>query len=116
MFLYVSTRSANTMYFSKGSLPPELITSWSSTRDGLGAGPANFTGGDTFVIQNGHSMSTAANWSVSGTNSKVQVENGGTLTANNGVVQSDTFRFLINIEALNAPPPVERPGQRPGRR
>jgi CSLREA domain-containing protein len=95
-FLYISGRSANTTYYSKASLPPELVTSWSTTRNGLGTPPTNFTGGDTFVIQNTHNMTTAATWSVSGTNSKVQIENGGTLTANNAVTLASATTFQID--------------------
>ena len=95
-FFYISGRSANTIYCSKASLPPELVTSWSTQRDGLGLPPTNFTDGDTFVIQNTHNMATAAAWSVSGTNSKVQIENGGTLTANNAVTLASASTFQID--------------------
>jgi len=96
VFLSVGTRSANATYYSKGSLPPELVSSWSSTRDGLGASPLDFTSGDTFVIQDTHNMSTFLSWSVSGTNSKVQIEKGGTLTANSTVTLSAATTFQID--------------------
>ncbi|HEX8352067.1 MAG TPA: Calx-beta domain-containing protein [Pyrinomonadaceae bacterium] len=97
VFLYTSTRSANTTYYSRGSLPPEQVLSWSTTRDGLGLPPPNFTtAGDAFVIQNTHNMSTAAAWPVTGAGSKVQVEGGGTLTANNAVTLAATSTFQID--------------------
>src|SRR5215216_4447256 len=71
-FLYVRGRAAGTTYYSKASgLAPEVFASWSTTRDGLGTSPLNFSGGDIFVIQNGHNMGTATTWAVSGTGSKV---------------------------------------------
>ena len=60
----------------RGSRPD---SSWNSNRGGGGSTPANFTGGDVFVIQNGHNMTTSANWAVSGTGAKVQIKNGGSL-------------------------------------
>src|SRR5205085_10398169 len=87
-FFYARGRATGTTYYSRGSSPvflPELVTSWSTTRDGLGTPPPNFTSGDTFVIQNGHGMANVAAWSISGTSSKLQIESGGTLTANAAV-------------------------------
>src|SRR5215212_4607711 len=96
VFLYTRGRAAGATYYSKGSLPPELVASWSTTRDGLGTPPLNFTGGDIFVIQNGHNMSTLAAWSISGANSRLQIENGGTLTANNAVTLASATTFQID--------------------
>jgi hypothetical protein len=96
-FFYVSTRAAGTTYFSRADgLPPELTASWSTTPDGLGAPPPNFTSGDTFVIQNGHNLSTLAAWSISGAGSKLRIENGGTLTANNAVTLAAATTFQID--------------------
>ena len=94
--LYVRGRAAGVTYYSRGSLPPELLANWSTTRDGLGAPPPNFTGGDIFVIQNGHNMGTVSTWTVSGTGSKVQIESGGTLTANNTVTLASATTFQID--------------------
>ena len=62
-------------YYSTGSVAANTLTNWKTARDGTGTSPANFTSGDIFVIQNGHSMTTSAAWTVSGTNSKIQIEN-----------------------------------------
>jgi len=70
-------------YYSQGSLTPESTSSWDSNRGGGGSAPADFASGDVFVIQNGHAMGTAAPWNVSGTGATIQIESGGTLTANN---------------------------------
>jgi CSLREA domain-containing protein len=94
LFLYVRGRAAGTTYYSRGSSPtflPESVLSWSTTRDGLGTSPTNFTNaGDAFVIQNTHSMTTVAGWTVSGANSKIEIESGGSLTATGAVTLSST--------------------------
>src|SRR5581483_3734183 len=74
---------AGTTYYSQASGDPATLTNWNSVRGGGGTAPANFTSGDTFVIQNGHNISTASSWALSGTGNKIQIESGGTLTANN---------------------------------
>jgi hypothetical protein len=44
--------AAGTAYYSQGNLPPDLTSSWNSSRGGSGSPPANFTtAGDVFVIQ-----------------------------------------------------------------
>src|ERR1043165_8437846 len=97
LFLYVRGRAAATTFYSQGSLPPEVLASWSTTRDGVGGTPpTSFTNGDVFVIQNTHNMSTLTTWSVSGSGSKVEIESGGTLTANNAVTLGSTTTFQID--------------------
>src|SRR5437773_1058181 len=78
-------------YYSQGSLDPNVTTNWNSIRLGGGSSPANFTSGDVFAIQASHSMATTAAWTVSGAGSKVQIESGGTLTANH-IVAVPTFQ------------------------
>ena len=73
------------IYYSQGSVAPNTMASWNTVRGGSGSSPANFTSGDTFIIQNGHAMATSANWTISGSSAKLQIESSGTLTANNAV-------------------------------
>ena len=49
-----------------------------------------------FVIQNGHSMTTSAAWSVSGTGSRLWIENGGALTATSAVTLAAATTFQID--------------------
>ena len=97
---YTFTPAIN--YYSQGSLDPNLRTSWNTLRVGGGAqppaAPNTFsTNNRCFVIQNGHTMATTASgWSVSGTNTKVQIESGGTLQANNTVLLSGTTAFQVD--------------------
>jgi hypothetical protein len=69
-------------YYSQSSSAPHTLANWNTVRAGGGATPANFTtAGNTFTIQSGHTMTTTAVWTVSGTGSGVVIESGGTLVA-----------------------------------
>ncbi len=74
-----------TTYYSKfGQSNPTSITSWSSNSDGSGTVPPNFSSGDIFIIQFGHTMtSPSGNFIISGSNSELQVE--GTLNITGSV-------------------------------
>ena len=89
LFLFFNTLVfAATNYYSQGSLPANLTSSWKSS---LNAQPSSFTLGDVFIIQSGHTMSTTAPWTVSGTNAEI-ILNGGSLTfAHNSVTQRLTI-------------------------
>jgi len=87
---------AGVTYYSQGSLAPNTLANWNTVRGGGGSTPANFTGGDIFVIQNGHNMTTNATWSVSGASSKVWIENGGTLTATFAITLASATTFQID--------------------
>src|SRR5580765_4566741 len=84
LLCYCVSLGANT-YYSVNSVSPNLTTTWHINRNGTGASPANFTSGDIFVIQANHSLTTTANWTISGTNSKLLIETGATLRGNNKI-------------------------------
>ena len=81
--LAFSTAARAATYYSQGSVDPTVLANWNDVRAGGGNVPANFTSGDTFVVQNTHNMGTTAAWSVTGTSATIEIESGGTLTANN---------------------------------
>jgi len=83
-------------YYSVGSVDPTVLTNWKSNRDGTGTSPASFTAGDGFVIQNGHQMTTGGTWSISGTGSKLTIENGGMLTAGHVITLNAATTFQID--------------------
>jgi len=85
-----------TTYYSQGAGDPGVTTNWNTVRAGGGSSPLNFTSGDVFVIQNGHSMATTAAWTIWGTNSKLWIEGGGTLTANHAVTLAAASTFQID--------------------
>ncbi|MCE3277978.1 MAG: hypothetical protein K0S44_169 [Bacteroidetes bacterium] len=62
-------------YYSKGSLNPNLLSSWSATRDGSGASPGSFAAGSEFYVQYGHTMTSTAALTLP----VLYVENGGTM-------------------------------------
>ncbi|MDN5328519.1 MAG: hypothetical protein PWP35_306 [Bacteroidales bacterium] len=88
---------AQTVYYSQGSDAPNIVTNWNTNRGGGGSSPTNFTSNNvTYVIQNGHSMTTSNPWSISGTNTKLQIEDGGTLTVNHTITLASSTTFQID--------------------
>lgn len=84
-------------YYSQGSVTPNTTTNWNTVRTGGGSSPAAFNiANDIFVIQNGHNMTTSTTWSISGSNSKLQIESGGILTATSAVTIASSGTFQID--------------------
>jgi len=83
-------------YYSKGSLTPSDLSSWSSSADGLGAPPTDFLSPSNYIIQNGHSMTTTATWSFGTSGSVLQIQDGGTLQANNAITLASGTTFQID--------------------
>jgi hypothetical protein len=84
LLFYFLFLKANT-YYSTNSLSPSLTATWHANRNGTGASPTNFTSGDIFVIQANHTLTTTANWTISGTNSKLLIETGARLQGNHKI-------------------------------
>ncbi len=81
-------------YYSTGSVDPTVTTNWNSQRNGTGTSPSDFaTDYQLFYLQNGHVMTTGAEWIVSGVGLKVVVESGGTLKI---TVASPIVSLIIN--------------------
>jgi autotransporter-associated beta strand protein len=89
---------SKSVYYSKGSLAPEAAASWNTKRDGTGTNAAagDFTVGTSFIIQNGHTMTTGGAWGVSGTGSKIQIESGGTLISTSAITVNAATTFQID--------------------
>ena len=83
-FLSILQVSAAT-YYSGGSLPPNLRTSWWTNTNATGVNPPNFTGNDTFIVQSGHTMTTTAAWTLSGNGSELSLNSGSSFILANGV-------------------------------
>ena len=83
-------------YYSNGSGDPAVLANWKTARNGTGSSPSNFTSGETFIIESGDIMTTTTTWSVSGTSSKLQIEDGGTLIANNAITLEAATTFQID--------------------
>ncbi|MEI9807883.1 MAG: hypothetical protein WDO16_08415 [Bacteroidota bacterium] len=83
--LFLLAANANT-YYSVNNAAPNTTGSWKSNRNGTGSSPSSFGhDDDIFIVQAGHTMTTTANWNVNGDDSKVVVEAGATLKANQKV-------------------------------
>ena len=91
-----SQTTTSLLYYSNGSGDPAVLANWKTARNGTGTSPSNFTSGETFIIESGDNMTTTATWSISGTGSKLQIENGGTLTANNAITLAAASTFQID--------------------
>jgi hypothetical protein len=93
-----SQATTGLVFYSNGSGDPAAIANWRTERNGTGTSPTNFTSGETFVIENGDNMTTTTTttWNISGTNPKLQIENGGTLTANSAITLSPSTTFQID--------------------
>ncbi|WP_394775696.1 T9SS sorting signal type C domain-containing protein [Flavobacterium sp.] len=76
---FVVTYSNATNYYSKSTGNLNLLGSWGISTDGSGTAPGNFTtANNVFYIQNRTTATINANWTVSGTNSKIILGDGTT--------------------------------------
>src|SRR5262249_8294018 len=95
-----------TTYYSTNGASPNSTSNWHTNRNNPGSTPSNFTSGDVFVVQANHFITTTANWTVSGTNSKITVENGATLRADDKITvptfQIDNGGTYIHNVSSNA--------------
>lgn len=84
-----------TTYYSQGSLSPNSLISWNTSRSGGASVPSSFTqAGDVFVIQSGHSMVTTTSWTIGNSGSTLQVESGAFLQATFPIFLTGSFQLL----------------------
>lgn len=83
-------------YYSQATGNPATLSNWNSIRTGGGSTPPDFTTTANFVIQNSHTMTTAATWSFGGSGSKLQIESGGNLTSDFAITIFGTATFQID--------------------
>jgi hypothetical protein len=89
------------VFYSQNSGDPALVANWLTTE---GYPPNDFTSSSqTFSIQNNHVMTTTASgWTVSGTNSIVEILSGGILTEDfNASFSGNTTLFVKDGGTLN---------------
>lgn len=94
--VYTFTPLTAVTYYSINNNPVNSFTSWWTNTDGTGSNPTNFTSGDIFIVQSGHNMTTTGTWSVSGTNSTVQISNNASITETNNITLSANTTLLID--------------------
>ena len=95
----VDLRAPVDNYYSKSSGNLELLASWGSNTDGTGIAPENFTTtGVTYYIRNNTAPTIGANWTVSGTGSKIIVGD-GTNACNFTIAATFTLTSAIDVSA-----------------
>ncbi|MBS1648849.1 MAG: hypothetical protein JSR09_04005, partial [Bacteroidetes bacterium] len=95
---------AQTTYYSKGSLDVATAGNWNTATDGSGTDASSFGTNNTFIIQNGHSMtlSGSTSWSIGGTNGVLTIQSGGTWTnSSSGTVTIGTFNIYGGGKYIN---------------
>jgi hypothetical protein len=96
--LVPSSGAVGATFYSKSSSAPETESNWNTARDGSGmnAVTGDFTRGNIFVVQNGHTMTTAIAFGISGTGSKLQIESGGILETPSPITLNAVTTFQID--------------------
>jgi autotransporter-associated beta strand protein len=104
MILLTARDSMATTYYSGAATgDPTSLSAWWTGTGGTGSHPADFTSGDTFIIQNGHNytLATSAIWVVNattgGTAATVQINATGKLTYTLGVSGSPYLKLGGNF-------------------
>ncbi len=82
-------------YYSTGSVAPNSLANWNSETDGTGTTPTDFTSTLKFVIQNGQTMTTSADWTLTGEYAVLQIQSGGILQADHAITIPTTGTFEI---------------------
>lgn len=96
-----------TIYYSQAPGRADLLTCWNSNAGGGGSTPANFTSGDTFVMQGGQTITNGGNWTVSGggtiqINSNALWEGSGkTMSVGGNLVNNGTIQSLVGTTTFS---------------
>jgi PKD repeat protein len=97
LFLSVQLLFSQTTYYSKPSGNLNIVGTWGTNADGTGTAPVNFTtAGCTYIIVNNASPTIAANWTISGAGSVLEVGD-GTQTISFSVPSPRTLVATINV-------------------
>jgi hypothetical protein len=81
---------ATDYYSETGQSNPNDLNSWNTMQNGTGAAPGSFINtADRFIIQDGHTMMTTGDWSVS----NIVIENGGILQGDHVIPLSGIFQI-----------------------
>jgi hypothetical protein len=96
-FLCIALCRSQTIYYYDGSGPLSTTTNWWTNRAGTGSSPANFTtASQHFYIQTGQTVTNSASWSISGTSTRLLIENTASLTASTSISLSANTTFRID--------------------
>ena len=82
LMVFGLNNASATNYYTWTNGTPTTLTLWWTGTAGTGTHPANFTAaGDSFIVQNNNTMTTTANWTVTGT---VKINSGCTIAVTSG--------------------------------
>lgn len=86
-------------FYSKSTGAPNLVATWGQNTDGTGTAPPNFTtNGQIFILTNGNAIAQSANWTISGTGSKLVVGEG--IIAQTFATSTFTFAGTVDVANL----------------
>jgi Secretion system C-terminal sorting domain len=95
----VDLRTSIDNYYSKATGNLNVLSTWGSNTDGSGEQPTSFTTtGVTYNVRNNATPTIAANWTVSGTGSKVIIGD-GTNACNFTIPASTTVTSAVDVSA-----------------
>lgn len=95
----IGSAFAQTNYYYDGSGNINSTTNWGTNTNGSGTNPGSFTANNqVFNIRNTAAVSTNANWTVSGTNSRIVVGD-GTNACNFTVTSNHVLNAPVNVSA-----------------
>lgn len=95
-FRVFGTPVSATTYYSKSTGALNVLGTWGTNTDGTGTSPMDFTtAGITYVVRNNSSPTLTGNWIISGIDSRITVQNGINFT----IPASFTYSGTIDVEA-----------------
>lgn len=92
----VNAYGNGTKIYSQASGDPANLNNWNWQADGSGEVPTNFASVTSYVIQNGHNLSTSAPFSFGAVGSTLQIESGGILTGNHAITIATGAKYQID--------------------
>jgi hypothetical protein len=89
--------NGQTIYYYDGSGALSTTSNWFTNRAGTGSSPSNFTSANQhFHIQTGQNAVNSASWSISGSSTKLLIENNASLTTSTSISLGSGTTFRID--------------------
>jgi hypothetical protein len=91
--------AGTTNFYSKSTGNLDVLSNWGTATDGTGTAPTDFTtAGQVFNIRNNATPTIGANWTVSGSNSKI-IDGDGTNACNFTIPSNFTVAGTVDVSA-----------------
>jgi Leucine-rich repeat (LRR) protein len=105
---YAPTRSPGAttfpLYYNKsgGTNALEVLSNWGTNSDGSGTAPPDFTGNNqVFTLENGTAATIGANWTISGTGSKLVLGNSSVNAITFTIPSGYSYSGIVDIASAN---------------